>query len=725
VFKNQTAYFRLSKYPEVCMLRNFLVLLIVISSIASAQKKKLDLETAVGRDFRPEYAYNIGWLDANTPTWKLSKSPEILFYYKNKVLQLAGIDDLNKLAEEAGMDSVRSFPSGTWLDEEEYLFSDLKAYWKWNYKDTELEKWIDKDPDGEHYTLNPVNNAAAFVKEQNLYLTNDEGETVQITEDGGGEISYGISVHQREMGIRNGIFWSPRGRYIAFYREDKSSVTKYPYVDYTTRPASPDSEMYPMAGMPNTIVTVWIYDTDEEKLIRLETGEPLDQYFTNITWSLEEDLLYIAHNNRDQNHMRLISYNSVSGKMGVTLFEEKDDKYVEPERGPVFVDEERFLWFSERDKWDHLYLYKKNGELVRQLTKGEWEVEEVYGFDEEKKYAYIQCTKDSPLARTIYRVNLETGEMKLLSKGGGVNSINLNPDGTSWMETSSYKENPGQMIFVSANNTKKVTVFKAGDPGSEFDMPFIKLDKIKAADGQTDLYTRTILPPDFDESNKYPVLVYLYGGPHAQLIVNGWQMYARGWLLYMASEGYIVFTVDNRGSGNRGLEFEQATFRNLSEVEIADQLEGIKYLKSLPYVDAERIGVHGWSYGGYMATAMMLRGNDAFKVGIAGAPVIDWSYYESVYTERYMDSPETNEEGFKNTSLLNYVDQLNGRLMIIHGTSDNIVMWQHSVLFVDKCIKQMKMIDYMIYPGHGHGVRGKDRTHLYLKMTQYFNDFLK
>lgn len=708
------------------MKKSVILLLFFVLSLAMAQKKVLDLETAVSREFFPDYTYNIDWRSNNIPTWISSKAPFALLSYSNEIVDtLARISDLNALANQAGMDSISRFPSGKWLSENEYFFSGPKAFWKWNIQKNELQLLAKKDPEAEEITVDFSHDAFAFVKDQNLYVSDFNGITRQITTDGGGDISYGIAVHQREFGIQNGIFWSPKARFIAFYREDKSAVTKYPYVDYTTRPATSVPQMYPMAGMKNTSVTVWIYDRKENRKYKVETGEPDNQYLTNITWSPEEEKLFIAHVNRDQNHMRLISYDAEDGKKEDNLFEEKNEKYVEPEHGPIFIDDDDFLWFSKKDGWNHLYIYDDEGVLQKRLTKGEWEVQDVIGFDQEKENVYLITTKDSPLDRTVYKVNLESEKMQRVSGKDGWYNIKLNPNGHAWIENFNSMLNPGKLDIVRKNGKSHRVLSHSDDPSINYEMPSINIGKIKAADGKTDLYTRLLFPPDFTPKNKYPVLVYVYGGPHAQLITNRWFAGARGWLHYMAASGYIVFTVDSRGSGNRGLAFEQSTFRQLSKVEIEDQLEGVKYLKSLPYVDENRIGLHGWSYGGYMTVSLMLRSNDAFKVAIAGAPVIDWRYYETVYTERYMDTPEANPEGYKMANTLNYVDNLNGRLMVIHGTSDHIVMWQNSILFVDKCIKSMKLVDYMVYPGHDHGVRGRDRVHLYKKMTRYFNDFLR
>ncbi len=694
--------------------------------LANAQEKVLDFDFSMSREFYPEYVYNVSWRSNSQVTWIQSKTNKKLLQYDGNIDTVLTVARLNSFMKTR-KDSLRTFPAGHWADSNSYFFENGTGYWIYDLSKNTMQKKFNKADGAESYTLSPADNGLAYIKDQNLYYLSPEGKEIEITRDGGGDISYGIAVHQREFGISGGIFWSPEGKYIAYYREDKSMVTKYPYVNYTTRPATPDPEMYPMAGMKNTAVSVWIYNTQTGKNIKLDTGEPVDQYLTNITWQPDGKKVYIAHVNRDQNHMRLITYDPDSGQQLKTLFEEKDDKYVEPENGPWFIndDSKHFLWQSERDGWNHLYLYENSGKLVRRLTKGEWEVVGLYGADASGENVFIVTTKDSPLDRTVYRVNIASGEMKALSKAAGIHRFYFNKEGSKFLDYCNSGKNPGMLTFGETRGEKREIVFNSPNPWADYKMPEFKLGEITAADGKTMLKTRMIFPPDFDQNKKYPVLVYVYGGPHAQLITNRWGYGANGWLIYMAAQGYIVFTVDSRGSAYRGLEFEQETFRRLSELEIADQVKGVEFLKSLPYVDAERIGLHGWSYGGYMTVSLMLRSGGLYKVAIAGAPVIDWKYYETVYTERYMDTPEMNPEGYEMANALNYVDSLKGRLMVIHGTSDHVVMWQHSILFVDKCIKKMKLVDYMIYPGHDHGIRGRDRVHLYMKMTRYFNDFLK
>jgi len=559
----------------------------------------------------------------------------------------------------------------------------------------------------------------AFTKNNNLFVSIETGKIKQITFDESEDIVNGQSVHRNEFGINGGIFWSPNNNFIAFYRMDESPVTDYPIVDINSVPAVLDDIKYPMAGQASHHVTVGIYDIINEKTTWLKTGEPKEQYLTNVTWGPDGEFIYIAHLNRDQNHLQLIKYDAKTGDRIKILFEEKSKKYVEPEHPLYFspIEKNKFLWFSERDGWDHLYQYDIDGNLLGQITKGEWVVISFDGYDENEENIYIVATKDSPIERHYYKVSLKYKDIIKLTDDQGTHNVSANFNRSYFIDNFNSVDAPREIRILNDKGNSVGIIHKADNPLEDYKIGNKIIFPIKGDDG-TDLYCRMYLPPNLDTAKKYPVIVYVYGGPHAQLVRNSWAR--TSWYHYMAQRGYIIFTLDNRGSANRGLEFEQVTFRRLGTYEIEDQLRGIEYLKSLSYVDSERIGVYGWSYGGFMAISLMLRTNNAFKVGIAGGAVIDWKFYEVMYTERYMDTPDTNPEGYEETSLLNYIDNLNGKLLLVHGTSDPVVVWQNTLTFTQKATNLNKPLDYFPYLGHGHGVRGRDALHLFAKMTNYF-----
>ena len=534
---------------------------------------------------------------------------------------------------------------------------------------------------------------------------------------------FGQSVHRSEFGITKGTFWSPQGDKLAFYRKDESMVTDYPLIDMNPRPAEVKLIKYPMAGMESHQVKVGVYDLETRRTVYLQTGEPKDQYLTAVTWSPDGESIFIGVLNRDQNHLKLNQYNAETGAFVKTLFEETDEQWVEPEEGLIFVPghNDKFLWFSSRDNYKQLYLYNTKGEMLKKVTDGNWDVTGFIGFDK-RNNIYFQAATDHALQRQIFRTDLKGNQKQLTSKKGTHTAV-LNHSGLL-IDTFSNIDTPKEIRIISSAPKLLKTLLESKDPleNYNYSRPEIITFKDKAG---FQLNARMIKPSDFDPSKKYPVVVYVYGGSHAQMVRNKWLGGAPMWMYYLAEKGYLVFTLDNRGSHNRSSAFEQATFRHLGDKEMEDQLEGVAYLKSLPYVDAERMAVHGWSFGGFMTTSMMLRQPGVFKVGVAGGPVIDWRMYEVMYGERYMDRPQDNPEGYEKADLTNYVANLDGKLLIIHGQVDDVVVPQHSMKLLKACVDNGVQIDFFTYPGHPHNVRGKDRVHLMQKVIDYIDTNLK
>ena len=582
----------------------------------------------------------------------------------------------------------------------------------------------------------PKNNDAKLeerveLKEGSLYV---DGKLV--TEGDGYNIVLGESVHRNEFGINGGLFWSPKGSRLAFYRMDQSMVKDYPLVNTKAREAEVKPIKYPMAGMKSHEVTVGVWDAAAQKLVYLDTRKDTtvherEMYLTNIVWSPDEKFVFIAKVNREQNHMWLEQYDAVSGKLVKVLFEETNPRYVEPCEPMIFTPKgDQFLWFSMRDGYKHLYLYNMDGSLVKQVTKGEYEVEGFIQFDKKGENIFIYANKDNLAGRDAYRVNLKKGTMECLTmqENGlhGTHSIVLNDNCSTWVDVWSSVDMPIRADLRDLKHKKALyTFYTAENPLKDYAMPGVKLGTIKAADGTTDLYYRLITPPNMEKGKKYPTLVYVYGGPHSQLVTDSWLAGGNLYFLRLAQQGYVVFTVDNRGTDNRGFEFESCTHRRLGEIEMADQMEGVKFLKSLPYVDQNRMGVEGWSFGGFMTITMKLAHPEVFKVGCAGGPVIDWKWYEIMYGERYMDTPQENPEGYEANSLLNKAKNLEGRLLVIQGAEDNTVVPQHSTEFIERCINNYKQVDYFMYPHHEHNVLGRERLHLYKKMFDYYETHLK
>lgn len=584
---------------------------------------------------------------------------------------------------------------------------------------------------------NAVSRNVAYVKDYNLFVRTADGVEHQISNDASREILYGTSVHRDEFGWSKGTFWSPNGEKLLFTRMDQTMVSDYPQVvipevdwqpeEGQSRIATPAPDKYPMAGEKMHKVTLGVYDMKTGQTVYLKAGDPTDRYFTNPAWSPDGRTVYLFELNRDQNDCQLVSYNAETGERIAELYRETDPKYVEPLHPIVFLpwDPNYFVMQSQRDGYNHLYLYKKDGTLVRQITSGPWVVMEMLGFDSKHKAIIYASNECSPIQRNLWIVDVNTGKRALYDNGAGWHNGMLSADGLWLVDNWQEPDVPRKICITNVATARHTPYFTADDPWKGYSVPEYRCGTIKAADGVTDLYYRMVMPVGFDPSKKYPTIVYVYGGPHAHNVDARWHYCSRSWETYMAQKGYLLFIVDNRGSENRGKAFEQVTFRHLGIEEMKDQMEGVKFLKTLPYVDASRLGVHGWSFGGFMTTNLMLTYPDVFKVGVAGGPVVDWKWYEVMYGERYMDTPQSNPEGYAGSSLLPKAKNLKGRLEIIIGDNDATVVPQHALTFLKACIGAGTQPDFFVYPGEPHNMRGHQSVHLHERISRYFDDYLK
>ena len=651
-----------------------------------------------------------------------------------KKKKLFTLDDINKWAksDEEANRYVRHLMNATfpYPDQPLVAVGNKKSFLLLNFMTHEIV-WQDSISGQEANDWNKVSKATAYVENHQLFVVDSEGKKHQLSTDGSREIVYGQSVHRNEFGIDKGTFWSPDGQRLAFYRMDQSMVADYPQVDIFPREATYEPDKYPMAGMTSHKVTVGVYDLATGKTVYLQAGDPTDRYFTNIAWSPDAKTVYMFELNRGQNDCRLVSYDAVSGAKIAELYRETSEKYVEPMHPIEFLpwDSDKFVMQSQRDGYNHLYLYDKQGKLLSQLTSGPWVVQQMLGFNQKDKSIIIASNEKNAIQRNIYSVNIKTGKRTLLDNGRGVHRAELSESGQYLFDRYSEPDVPRNIDVVSVSSKEKaekaMRLLTASDPWKDYQQPIFESGSIKAADGVTTLYYRMVKPHDFDPAKKYPTVVYVYGGPHAHNVEASWHWYSRTWETYMAQKGYIVFILDNRGSENRGRDFEQVTFHQLGQIEMKDQMKGVEYLKKQPYVDADRMGVHGWSFGGFMTISLMLNYPDVFKVGVAGGPVIDWKWYEVMYGERYMGTPQNNPEGYKKTSLINKAGNLKGKLQIITGYNDNTVVPQHCLSFIDACIKAGTQPDFFAYPGEEHNMRGHASVHLHERITQYFEDYLK
>lgn len=729
----------MNRISDIRIIASFLIMFAFSTAMAQDKKFTLDDLNYGGNNYHnmtPKNRYATWWGDILVRT----DAEECMTVDKKngKETMLFSIDDINKWAATDEKTKIRSLFGAKFPYSEKPLvlvrnraermlidFKAKKVVWRQTCENETSADW------------NEVSRNVAFVRDYNLYVTDANGDTHQLTNDGSRDIVYGQSVHRDEFGIFKGTFWSNNGKSLAFYRMDQSMVADYPLVNIDTRIATEEPEKYPMAGETSHEVSIGIYNTVTKETTYLETGDPKDRYFTNITWSPDNKTLYLIEVNRDQTDMSLDAYSALTGKKIKSLYKEHHDKYVQPTTPITFLpwDENKFILQSQRDGFNHLYLFDTEGNEIKQLTSGEWVVIDLMGFNLNNKSAIILSTEASPIQNNIYTVNIKTGKRTLMDNGkgchantydnGGHRTPAVSNSGSYIMDNYTEPEVPRKIDIINTNTAKVTNWFTADNPWKGYAVPEFSCGTIKSADGTTDLFYRMVKPADFDNTKKYPAIVYVYGGPNVRNVEARWNYWSRGWETYMSQKGYVLFILDNRGSSDRGRDFEQATFRKLGVEEMKDQIKGVEYLKSLNYIDSTRLGVHGWSYGGFMTTSLMTTYPDVFKVGVAGGPVIDWKFYEVMYGERYMDTPQNNPDGYKQTSLINKAKNLKGKLQIITGMNDPVVVPQHCLSFIKACIEAGTQPDFFVYPGEPHNMRGKQSVHLHERITQYFEDYLK
>ena len=716
------------------------VLCFMCMTPSSAQQKQFTLDELLGGGesywrLRPENVYTSWWGNI-----ALKTTPDAV-YDLNTGKEILTVDQVNKCFSEKVAFSAHNFsfpysehPIVMFTRGQRRIMLDFHA-WRVLYDVTLPEGAVTRD-------FNLKSRQTAYTIAGNLYVFTENADTLTISNDGSTDgsdnIVYGQSVHRDEFGISGGTFWSPDGKTLAYYRMDQSMVPSYPQVDIKSAgPAEGESRIaetyschYPMAGEKSHVVKVGVYNTETKKNVWLDLVGEKDDYHTNISWAPDCKSIYVFELNRDQNHMRLVQYDAENGSVLRTVLEEKHEKYVEPMHPLAFLpwDSSKAVMQSQRDGYNHLYVLDLKTGGLTQITKGKWVVQNFVGFNTMARRLIFRSNEADPRTSCLYSVKVSGGKRTPLGPQEGVCNMSLlSKNGASVISAYTAPDVPRSINLLSTTTGKGTNILTAKDTWKEqgYSIPTFKSGSIKAADGVTDLYYRMVLPADFDEKKQYPTIVYVYGGPHAHLVDASWHWSSRGWETYMAQKGYIMFILDGRGSEWRGRDFEQATFRQLGTVECQDQYKGVEFLLSLPYVDKDRMGVHGWSFGGFMTTNLMLTFPDVFKVGVAGGPVIDWNYYEVMYGERYMDTPQQNPEGYKNSNLRLRAGNLKGRLQLIIGYNDPVCVPQHTLSFIRACIDAGTQCDYFLYPGGQHNMYGKDAVHLHERITRYFDDYLK
>lgn len=623
------------------------------------------------------------------------------------------------------------FPSRSWIDADTLRVEFRDAVWHWRIGDeraAQVLTWPTPDGDvsgfGEPaHAIAPGDGHVAVRKDRDLWLVGKGGVIQRVTDDGSDDVVIGGAAHRAEFGIHSGMWWSADGRFLAFSREDMRPVAEYPYQDVSTTTPRLRHGRYPMAGRADSVVTIGVFDTANGALCWLEHDDAQDLYWTNVGFDASGHV-YVALVDRAQQNMQLVQFDAVTGERMKVLVEEHDDEWIEPEHTPTFLADGRFLWWSRRGGYRQLWLHDVDGTRVRCVTRGETDVQSLLALSDDERHVYFQAAGDDARQLHLFAAELATGKVRQVTKERGTHEAALSPDGAMAFVTWSNLDNPPRARVVELESADVTELPIPNDPLQQFLLPKQRFFEVQTDDGTT-LYGHVALPPDLQENERAPVIHYVYGGPHAQLVQDRWFGGASLWLQALACEGYVVCRLDNRGTPNRGIEFEQRVHRRLGTLEVEDQIRAIAWLKEQPFVDAERIGVHGWSFGGYMTIRLMLLHPEVYACGVSGAPVTDWRMYETGYGERYMDSPAENPEGYAASSCLPIAKELKRPLLVVHGTDDRTVMWSHTLLFVDACVEAGVDLDYFPYPMQLHGLRGKDRVHFLRKMQGYFDRHLQ
>ncbi len=690
---------------------------IICSTISFSQKKELSLSDAViGRGFGSDKMQFFQFIPNTSKYSYLSKFKTLMIGFEGNIK----LDSITLEVLNIALGSKLGWFSGfEWKDQTTFYVNDGINYYSYNTVSKKGGLIVSINEEAANTTFNSSTENIAFTIANNLFINNSSGKQIAITNHSDKNIVSGQTYARSEFGITNGIFWSPKGNILAFAQKDETEVYDCPLLDINETPGKVMTTKYPMAGQKSEKPKIGIYNLTSKSTLFISSVRGSDNYLTNVAWSSDEKFILIAEVNRGQNHMWLDKYDALTGKFIKTLFEETSEKWIEPEHPAFFPSEtsNNFVWISERDGFNNLYYYDIEGKLIKQLTANKFVTKEILTSMNKGTEIVFAATGESPLNTMYYSVTLD-GKQRLLTTEQGTHSIVISSDGKMMFDEYSNHTTPSKSLLTSTNGKKSIILLESKNKLADYTIGTTEISSIKGIDGTT-LYTRMIKPSNFDPSKKYPVLVYVYGGPHAQMITNSWLDGANLWMHWMAEQGYIVYTLDNRGSGERGFAFESGIHRQCGTIEMEDQIAGVNYLKSLPYIDGNRLAVHGWSYGGFMTTSLMLRNANVFKVGVAGGPVTDWKYYEVMYGERYMDTPAENPKGYEEASLMTHAKNLKGDLLLIHGTVDDVVVLQHNYALVKKFVDLGIQMDFFPYPMHPHNVSGKDRLHLMTKVLNY------
>ena len=694
----------------------------VFSCVFGLSQKDLNLGDAVMNQYRkyaPDRVSNFQWIPETSNYSYLEEGRTVLVKSSpnsNEIIEIIDIASVNKILKT----EFRIFYSTIWLNKNELLLSDNQSFYSIDVTNKTGTRIHSLEDNASSPKFETNSHQLAYLVENNVMMRDATSKVVPVTSNSDPNIVSGQAIARSEFGITEGLFWSKNGSYLAYYQKDETNVHNYPLLNNEDTPGTLMNVKYPMTGQLSEKPQIGIFNTKTKTTVFIKPAGNDDDYLTNLSFTPDEKYVVIAEVNRDQNHMWLNVYSTEDGSFIKTLLEETNEKWVEPETPAYFPCEKEnsFVWMSEKDGFMNLYYYDFEGNLKYQATNHQFVVKEILGMSSDKKHLYYSATGENPMNTLVYDFNVKKKKSILLTTVEGSHQVNLSDNGKYYCDTYSNGTTPNKSIIYNSKRSPVKTINNSINKLKDYKIGKTEIGTLKASDN-SDLYYRVIKPYDFDSTKQYPVMIYVYGGPHAQLVTNSWMYGASLWMHWMANQGYIVFTLDNRGSAGRGFAFESQIHRRLGTLEIDDQMKGVDYLKSLSYVDPNRFAVHGWSYGGFMTSSLMLKKPDVFNVGVAGGPVTDWKYYEIMYGERYMDRPDENQKGYKESSLFTHAENLKGDLLLIHGTVDDVVVMQHNLALVQKFVELGIQMDFFPYPMHKHNVYGKDRIHLMTKVLNY------
>jgi dipeptidyl-peptidase-4 len=712
------------------------ILCVALFSIAAVaqDKKPIEFNHVVDGSFSPKSVQNIRWMN-DGDYYSATKD--------NKIIQYHIVDGTEKVlfdgAKFSASDEGKPFEiQGYQFSSDEtklLLKTDVEQIWRRSTREhyyvydrtsNKLTKLTKSDGKQQYAELSPSGERAAFVRDNNLFWVDlDTGTETQITHDGAfNKVINGAAdwVYEEEFGFAKAWFWSPKGDRIAFYRFDEEQVKEFFMTDWGNLYPGLVKYKYPKAGEKNSIVSIHVYDLTTGKMATMDVGEETDQYIPRINWTRDDNLLAIRRMNRLQNKVDLLFANATSGSAR-TILTEKSDTWIDIHDDLYFLSNgQQFITTSDKSGYNHIYLYNMKGKQLGQVTKGDFDVTNLIGHNERTYELYFVSTEDSPLQRQLYKIRVDGKKKQKLTERAGWHTINMSRDFKYYIDSwSDYNHPPVVSLHHQDGRTVRTIEDNAGLTQKLSAYNFIQKDFIKLDVNGVSLNANVMKPAHFDSTEKYPVLMYVYGGPGSQTVTRRFESGQRAmWHQYLANQGYMIVSVDNRGTGARGRDFEKQTYKKLGQMETADQIAAAKKLAELSYVDSNRIGIWGWSYGGYMSSLALAEGNDVFKTAIAVAPVTNWRFYDTIYTERFMQTPQMNPEGYREGSPLAKAGQIKGNYLLVHGTGDDNVHFQNSIAMINALVAADVEFQTMIYPNRNHGIYGGNtRKHLYKMLSQY------